>query len=122
MMTDYPQASADLQRLLGLRAPPIAISFRDAAPEGVQRLPSPQPASCSYWRAAAEGQVFYTEADDHLGCPIGAHTHGAPMSAEKGKELAGMLEQMVALRYLKMEEVPQIPRRTEPLEATVLKD
>jgi hypothetical protein len=29
-----------------------------------------EPAGCGYWRRAAEGEVFYTVADDHKGCPV----------------------------------------------------
>jgi hypothetical protein len=31
-------------------------------------------------RRAAEGEVFYTVADDHKRCPVGAHTHNVTHS------------------------------------------
>ena len=108
----------ELHSLLGARSAPIGIAFRDSAPDGVRRA-SPAPASCAYWRAAGEGGVFYTEASDHEGCPIGAHTHGVQLAAAKKEELMGLVKTMVGLEYLKLEEVPQIPRRTEPLRAAI---
>ena len=55
-----------LAQLLGLTSPPVAIAFVDAAPPGVSRVAATEPASCSYWRRAAAGEVFYTVADDGL--------------------------------------------------------
>jgi uncharacterized protein (DUF169 family) len=50
---------------------------------------------------------------------VGAHTHGVQLSADKAKELMGLIGTMVGLSYLKAEEVPQIPRRAKPLEVAV---
>ena len=108
----------ELQTLLGTRGAPIGIAFRDSPPAGVRRAPA-APTSCAYLRAAGTGEVFYTEADDHEGCPIGAHTHGVQLSAAKKDELMGLVKTMVGLEYLKMEEVPQIPHRAEPLRVAV---
>ena len=118
-MSSLSDTALELQQLLGTRSPAIAISFRDEAPAGVARRTGPGPASCSYWREAAEGNVFYTEARDHEGCPVGAHTHGVQLSADKARELQGMVETMVGLGYLRMAEVPQIPHRTSPLKVAV---
>jgi len=104
-----------LQALLGLAAEPVAITFRDEAPQGMERIGTAAPAGCSYWKLAAEGQAFYTEATDHANCPIGAYTHGAEMTAPVKSELEGMIGRMVGMQYLKTEEVPGIPRRAELL-------
>ena len=117
-MRELQEIAAELQEHLGTSLPAIGIAFRSEAPEGVAHA-SAAPASCSYWKRAAEGEVFWTGAADHLGCPIGAHTHGAPMSEEKKQELMGMVGTMVQLGYLKMEEVPGIPHREAPLEVAV---
>src|ERR1041384_4886596 len=53
-----------LQDLLGLRLPPVALSFLPEPPPGVSRVASGAAAGCGYWRLAAEGSVFYTEAPD----------------------------------------------------------
>jgi uncharacterized protein (DUF169 family) len=68
-------SDASLSRLLQLTSPPIAITFVDAPPPGVDRVAGSEPAGCGYWRRAAQGEVFYTVADDHKACPVGAHTH-----------------------------------------------
>jgi len=99
------------QDLLGLRRPPVAVTFRDSAPAGVPRIASPGPSSCTYWKLAAEGQTFCTEAPDHYNCPIGAYVHGVDPPPEVMKELQGVVSTMVSLGYIRNEEVPGIPRR-----------
>jgi uncharacterized protein (DUF169 family) len=110
---------SELQRLLNLRATPVAIAFRPAAPAGVVHVERREPAGCGYWRRAAAGEVFYTDAEDHKNCPVGAHTHGVALSAADAKELEGLISTMVGLEYLKMEEVPSIPTRKEPFGVAV---
>ena len=66
-----------------------------------------EPAGCGYWRRAAAGEVFFTVADDHKRCPVGAHTHNVPLSDSEQQELMGLVETMVGLSYLKMQDVPQ---------------
>src|SRR5437016_11071875 len=58
------------QRTLGLSLPAVGIAFRDSPPAGVPHAAA-GPASCSYWKRAAEGEVFWTDAGDHQNCPIG---------------------------------------------------
>lgn len=108
-----------LAALLRLSTEPIAITFADAAPAGVPHVEAMEPAGCGYWRRAAAGEVFYTVADDHKGCPVGAHTHNVPLTASDQEALAGLVQTMVGLSYLRMEEVPQIPARTTPLQVAV---
>jgi uncharacterized protein (DUF169 family) len=109
------QTNESLQTLLGLATEPVAITFGNEAPQGMERIGSAAPAGCSYWKFAADGKAFYTEAADHVNCPIGAYTHGAEMTAPVMSELEGMIGKMVGIQYLKMEEVPGIPRRAETL-------
>ncbi len=110
---------SQLQQLLYLRAAPVAIAFRPTAPAGVAHVAAREPAGCGYWRRAAAGEVFYTDADDHKGCPVGAHTHGVKLNEAEAKELQGLVKTMVDLEYLSMEEVPSIPTRTEPFGVAV---
>src|SRR5947207_7870205 len=112
-------AAQQLEELLGLRRPPVAVSFVDAAPDGVPRIDSAGPSSCTYWKLAAEGRTFCTDATDHYNCPIGAYTHGVEIPAEVMKELQGVVSTMVDLGYLRNEEVPAIPRREEPFRVAV---
>jgi uncharacterized protein (DUF169 family) len=104
-----------LTDLLHLSSPAIAIAFTDTPPAGIKRVAASGPANCDYWRQAAGGDIFYTVADDHKGCPIGAHTHHVETSAEEQQELMGLVQTMVGLSYIKMKEVPAIPRRATPL-------
>ena len=109
----------DLTTLLNLSSPAIAIAFVDQPPAGVDRVDVSGPASCDYWRQATEGRTFFTLADDHKACPIGAHTHHVVTSPEEQQQLIGLIQQMVGLSYIKMEEVPSIPRREAPLSVAV---
>jgi uncharacterized protein (DUF169 family) len=112
-------SGSKLSVLLGLRWPAVALAFLDAPPAGIPRIAAAGLAGCSYWRLAAEGQAFYTEASDHHGCTIGSFTHGVDMPPEKAQELQTMVQTMVSLQYLQMEEVPSIPRRTAPFGVAV---
>jgi uncharacterized protein (DUF169 family) len=108
-----------LSELLGLSKAPVGVAFRDAAPPGMTRVERPGPAGCAYWKLAAEGQAFYTEAADHYNCPVGAHTHGVEMPPERAAELQQVVGTMVQLEYIRMEEVPEIPRRAQPFGVAV---
>lgn len=112
-------SKASLTELLGLTSAPVAITFVEAAPSGVSRVSATEPAGCGYWRRAAAGEVFFTVADDHKRCPVGAHTHNVTLSPTEQEELMGLVQTMVGLSYLKMEEVPQIPTRKTPLQVAV---
>jgi uncharacterized protein (DUF169 family) len=101
--------------LLGLSSPPIAITFTDTPPSGIARVAHSEPAGCGYWRRAAAGEVFYTTADDHKRCPVGAHTHNVALSEPEKQELMGLIGTMVGLEYIRMEEVASIPTRQTPM-------
>ncbi len=111
--------SSTLEESLQLKLTPIAVAFRKTAPAGVSRIPAAAQAGCSYWRLAGEGKVFYTEAADHYNCPIGAYTHGVELPPEQAGQLQALVKTMVGLEYIKMEEIPAIPRRTEPFGVAV---
>jgi uncharacterized protein (DUF169 family) len=96
----------------------IAIAFVDSPPEGVKRHTGAPPSACTFWTLAST-EPFYAEAADHLGCAVGAYTHGAELAPEKMQELSSMVGTMVGLSYLKEAEVPQIPVRKAPLRYVV---
>ena len=102
-----------IQELLGLPLSPVAISFQEHPPTGIPRIEAPLPAGCAYWREAANGRVFYTEASDHFTCPIGAHTHGVELPEEVEKELYKTIEMVVGIQYMKLEEIRSIPSRPQ---------
>lgn len=108
------QASTTLVDQLKLTHQPIAMAFREKAPDGMPRIPIAGPAGCSYWKMASEGQVFYTEAFDHYACPIGSHTHGIDLPKETAKELEGLVQTMVGIQYIRKEDIAAIPRLKKP--------
>jgi len=110
-MTGAQQMAEQLKVLLGLRTDPVALSFAPTPPAGVRRVARAAASGCSYWKRAAEGEAFYTEAADHYYCPIGAYTHGVELPPDQMKELEGFVGKMIGLGYLRQEEVPAIPWR-----------
>jgi uncharacterized protein (DUF169 family) len=109
-MGDYERLERLFIEKLGLERRPIAISLRDQAPPGVAQYEGTQPSGCSFWRLAAGGQVFYTVPADHYNCPIGSYTHGIDLPQDRRPELEQALGLMSGIGYLRMEEVPAIPR------------
>ena len=109
-MRDYAQLEKQLTDALDLSRRPVAIAFRESAPAGVEALLGTQPSGCSFWRVAAAGRAFYTVPSDHYNCPVGSYTHNIPLPKEREAELSATLALMVNVGYLRMEEVPGIPR------------
>ena len=109
-MTNYVQIERRLTDVLHLSRRPVAIAFLDAPPAGIEKLSGSQPSGCSFWRLAAGGQVFYTVPSDHYNCPVGSYTHNIALPAEREAELTGMLGLMEGIGYIRMEEVPGVPR------------
>jgi uncharacterized protein (DUF169 family) len=89
---------------------PVAVSFLDAVPANVKKFDGSEPSSCSFWRLAAAGRVFYTLPENHFNCAVGAYTHNIALAPEREKETEQTLKFMFDLGYVKPEEVPQIPR------------
>jgi uncharacterized protein (DUF169 family) len=102
-----------LQDLLELRTAPVALTFLPTPPANVSRVAAAAPSGCSYWKRAALGETFYTEAADHYNCPIGAYTHGVDLPPAQARELEGVVGKMIGLGYLRSEEVSTIPRRQD---------
>src|SRR5882724_12471038 len=109
-MTDYRTVERQLSGALGLQRRPVAVAFRSTPPPGVARFSGVEPSGCSFWRIAMGGRAFYTVPADHHNCPIGSYTHNIPLPSERAGELGQTLGLMTELGYLKMEEVPGIPR------------
>lgn len=111
--------SEQLQALLNLETAPVAVTFYDTQPDGVSRVEKVEASGCTYWRRAAEGKTFYTEAADHYNCPIGCYTHNIELPDAQMKELENTLGLMGELGYITMEEVPGIPTRDTPFKSAV---
>ena len=109
-MADYRLMERQLSEVLGLSRRPVTVAFRDAPPPGVAKFTGTEPSGCSFWRLAAGGRTFYTVPSDHYNCPIGSHTHNIALPQERAQELDQTLSLMTKIGYLKMEEVPGIPR------------
>jgi uncharacterized protein (DUF169 family) len=110
MMMDYHALEKQLAIDLDLRRRPVAVTFLPAPPAGVEKYEGVQPSGCSFWRMASEGRTFYTIADHHYNCPIGSHTHNIALPPARAHELEETLGFMTSIGYIRMEEVPSIPR------------
>jgi uncharacterized protein (DUF169 family) len=118
MTTNWATLATDLTEALGLAAPPIAITFADAAPAGVDAFDDPMPdpmpdgrtgrvaAGCVFWIRGAD-RTFSTVADDHGNCSVGSLTHGFKTLDEVAgnSDVAALLE----TGWVTMDVVPQIP-------------
>jgi len=113
-MTHSPAQLENL-KTLGLASAPVSVAFLDAPPADLPRASRPAPAGCGYWKLASEGAAFYTVAEDHVNCPVGAHTHAVPLSDAQSAELQSLVGTMIELKYLKSDEVATIPRLARPL-------
>src|SRR5688572_8318408 len=109
-MANWTEMERALAVALGVTRRPIAVAFRDAAPAGVAPFTGTEPSGCSFWRVAGQGRVFYTVPADHHNCPIGSYTHGLTLPPARAAELDQTLGLMSKLGYVRMEEVPSIPR------------
>lgn len=109
-MPDYSTIERQFRDALSLARRPVAVAFRASAPAGVAKFSGSQPSGCSFWRLAAAGRSFYTVPDDHYNCAIGSYTHNIPLPQARAPELDQTLSFMTEIGYLKMEEVPAIPR------------
>ena len=112
MSSDYSAIAGALASAVGpLRL--IAVSYLSAAPHGVPKFSGTVPSGCTFWHLAATGDGFYTVPGDHLNCPIGSYTHGIDLPAERAPELEQTLSLMAGIGYVKLEEVPSIPRLSQ---------
>ena len=108
--SNWKQLEEKIGSAVKLSRRPVAVSFLDAAPPNVERFNGTEPSSCSFWRLAANGAVFYTVPENHFNCAVGAYTHNITLSPEREKETEQTLKMMFDLGYVKPEEIPQIPR------------
>ena len=109
-MSDYGTIEQRLRESFVLRRRPVAVAFRRSPPPGVEKFSGTEPSGCSFWRVAAAGRSFYTVPSDHFNCAIGSYTHNISLPPDRAQELDQTLGFMVGLGYVKMEEVPGIPR------------
>lgn len=115
---DWQAWDAELRRLLQPPAPPLAITFSQAAPPTVPAYDAPMPAptadgrtgrvpaGCVFWIEAAT-RTFTTVPEDHGNCSVGSLTHGLKRLDEVAdkSDVAALLE----TGWVTLDMVPQIP-------------
>ena len=109
-MPDYRSLEQQFSETLGLERRPVAVKFQKTPPAGVPNFTGTESSGCSFWRLAASGRTFYTVPGDHYNYAIGSYTHNIPLPEERAEELDQTLSFMTGIGYIKMEEIPQIPR------------
>jgi len=112
-MIDYRSIEQRLRDTLSLQRRPVGVTFRETPPVEVAKFTGTEPSGCSFWRVAAGGRTFYTVPSDHYNCAIGSHTHNIPLAPERAQELDQTLSFMTGIGYVRMEEIPGIPRLPE---------
>ncbi|HVW79243.1 MAG TPA: DUF169 domain-containing protein [Alloacidobacterium sp.] len=107
-MMDYAKIAATLTARLGLRQPPVAISFTDVIPEGVKTHAGRAPAGCRFWQDGAMG-AFATSSVDHELCAIGIYTHHLQPTPAQQTDLMDALKVFGDLSYVREEDLALIP-------------
>jgi uncharacterized protein (DUF169 family) len=106
--TNYSQLAQRLSSSLQLRQPPVAVSFSDTVPAGVNSHNGPVPAGCRFWQDGASS-AFATTAADHNLCAIGVHTHNLESSPAQQQDLMDALKVFADLSYVRPVDVAAIP-------------
>lgn len=104
----YENLANDLARRLKLGHVPVAIAFLEDAPPGIQHYREAAPSACAFWKAA-ESALFYTTAEDHYNCPIGAITQGFQIPQPVAASARSLVEMMGKLSYLEAAEAEKVP-------------
>jgi uncharacterized protein (DUF169 family) len=118
MQHDYGTVASELNSLLNLDVPPLAITFSDEAPANVPTFDEPMSepaedgrrgrvaASCVFWMKGTD-RTFTTVPEDHGNCSVGRLTHGfAQLSDVAGNsDVATLFES----GWVGMDDVPKIP-------------
>jgi uncharacterized protein (DUF169 family) len=104
-MTTWQPLAERLQKSLGLKHAPLAISFSDEIPADIPLyeggMPEPSgdgrtgkvAAGCVFWIESAE-KTFTTLPEDHYNCSVGSVTHGLKTLPEVmgNEDVQGLLE------------------------------
>ena len=112
-----PRLTWSILSTLHLKSAPVAIAFLAAPPSGIPTGSTvPGRPGAATGRKPPEGRAFYTTAQDHTNCPVGAFTHGVELSPRR-RRAAG------ARRHDDRAQVPEgrrnpadLPHRTEPMQ------
>ncbi len=118
---NWPDLSERLVKVLRLSTVPVAISFADSPPPGVDRFDAPMPsatedgrqgrvpAGCVFWMHGAK-RAFATVPEDHGNCSIGSVTHGllAPSEVVDHRDVA----ELVGAGWVGPDLLDQLPKVT----------
>ncbi len=107
-MTDYAALARTLSESLDLKQSPVAVSFADTLPAGVNAFQGTVPAGCRFWQEASKGP-FATVTSDHELCSIGIYTHNLEMSSAAQTDLGDALKVFGELGYVREQDIPLIP-------------
>lgn len=111
-MNEFARLAQRVERSLELTIPPVAVTFRDNIPTGVEAPSAPVPAGCSFWELGARMTVA-TNAEHHKHCSIGVYTHNlADAPNNQQHELEATLSVMQGLDYVRPSEVEALPVMT----------
>lgn len=105
MTTSWQPLAERLQKSLGLKHAPLAITFSAEVPADIPRFEGemPEPSSdgrtgkvaagCVFWMEAAD-KTFTTLPEDHYNCSVGSLTHGLKTLPEviNNEDVQGLLE------------------------------
>src|SRR5262245_40322143 len=109
MRTDYLRLEGEVVAAIGgVRL--VGVTYLSTPPSGVEKFAGTVPSGCTFWGLASSGAGFYTEPTDHFNCPIGSYTHSIDLPEARSQELGQTLSLMAEIGYVRMEEVPSIPR------------
>jgi len=118
---NWPDLNERLVKVLKLSTVPVAISFADSPPPGVDRFDAPMPAAtedgrqgrvpagCVFWTHGTK-RVFATVPEDHGNCSVGSVTHGllAPSEVVDHSDVAAL----VGAGWVGPEVLEQLPKVT----------
>ncbi len=121
----HKDLGVEIQNLLKLENPPIAISFTNEMPAEVKKFNESVPSGCVFWFKAFHDE-FYTTREDHANCNIGSFTHGFVEPSQVSLDACPDINLMVQSRYLALDDFPGVPRMNKlhkfviyaPLEAS----
>ena len=104
----YENFANNLIRKLKLVHAPVAIAFLEDTPPEIRHYGEAAPSACTFWKAA-ERALFYTTAEDHYNCPIGAITQGFQIPQPVADQALSLIGMMGKLSYLEAAESDKVP-------------
>lgn len=113
MNPEYQELAKELTHDLGLKSPPVQVSYLDEPPAGVRNHSGPVPSVCTFFSEGRK-EAFYADLHAHENCEIGAFVMGAAPEGELGQRLMATVGMMQKEGYLAPGDEAKIPRNTKP--------